>query len=57
MYVEEAAPDNTGRDISVIRLLEELGTDEDERWLVNADTIHQYAQGYKDLIEIRFCNN
>lgn len=43
MYVEEAVPDNTGRDILVIRLLEELSTDEDEHWLVNTDAIHQYA--------------
>lgn len=57
MYIEEASPDNTGRDIPVIRLLERLGTDEDERWLVNADAIYNYAQGYKNLIEIRFCNN
>lgn len=57
MYVEEAAPDNTGRDIPVIRLLEELGREDNERWLVNSEAIHHYAQGYKDLIEIRFCNN
>lgn len=52
MYVEEAAPGTTGCHILVICLLEKLGTDEDEHWLVNAEDIHQYTQEYKDLIEI-----